>query len=204
MGFPRQQYWSGFPFPPPEYLLDPGIEPLSLVSPALVGRFFTTVPPGKQERYIRQKQYSSVITTQVKSQHREDMVLSYKCPLIPSKWGIRHYRYKISSWPIKKLNQGINRKDHTPLVFISKRIIQVTLEKIITFLTSSLMTHRVGKVLQFISVDQVCLNLCNTKNCSTPGLHVHHQLLELAQNHVQSWWCHPIISSSVVPFSSHL
>ena len=85
MGFPRQQYWSGFPFPPPEYLLDPGIEPLSLVSPALVGRFFTTVPPGKQERYIRQKQYSSVITTQVKSQHREDMVLSYKCPLIPSK-----------------------------------------------------------------------------------------------------------------------
>ena len=94
MGFPRQEYWSGFPFPPPGDLLDPGIEPLS---PALVGRFFTTLPPGKQERYIKQKQYSSVITTQVKSQHREDMVLSYKCPLIPSKWGIRHYRHRISS-----------------------------------------------------------------------------------------------------------
>ena len=90
MGFPRQETWSGFPFPPPGYLLDPGIESLSLVSPALVGKFFTTVPPGKQERYIRQKQYSSVITTQVKSQHRGDTVHSYKCPLIPSKWDIMH------------------------------------------------------------------------------------------------------------------
>ena len=40
---------------------------------------------------------------------------------------------------------------------------------------------------------------------STPGLPVHHQLPELAQTYVRwSWWCHWIISSSVVPFSSHL
>ena len=39
MGFPRQAYWSGFPFPPPGDLPDPGIEPESL---ALVGGFFTT------------------------------------------------------------------------------------------------------------------------------------------------------------------
>ena len=32
MGFPRQEYWSGLPFPPPEDLFDPGIEP---ASPAL-------------------------------------------------------------------------------------------------------------------------------------------------------------------------
>ena len=32
MGLPRQEYWSGLPFPPPEDLTDPGIEP---VSPAL-------------------------------------------------------------------------------------------------------------------------------------------------------------------------
>ena len=42
-------------------------------------------------------------------------------------------------------------------------------------------------------------------DCSTPGLPVHHQLPELAQTHVQlSHWCHPTISSSVVPFSSCL
>ena len=44
MGFSRQEYWSGLPFPSPEDLPDPVIKP---VSPALVGRFFTTEPPGK-------------------------------------------------------------------------------------------------------------------------------------------------------------
>ena len=42
MGFPRQEYWRGLPFPPPGDLPDPGIESASLVSPALAGRFFTT------------------------------------------------------------------------------------------------------------------------------------------------------------------
>ena len=28
MGFPRREYWNGFPFPTPEYLLDPGMEPV--------------------------------------------------------------------------------------------------------------------------------------------------------------------------------
>ena len=40
--FPRQEYWSGLPFPSPGDLSDPGIKPMSLKSPALVGRFFTT------------------------------------------------------------------------------------------------------------------------------------------------------------------
>ena len=42
MGFPRQEYWSGLPFPPPGDLPDLGIEPMSLISPALAGGFFTT------------------------------------------------------------------------------------------------------------------------------------------------------------------
>ena len=47
MGFPRQEYWSGFPFSPSGDLPDSGIEPMCLASPALAGRFFTTVLPGK-------------------------------------------------------------------------------------------------------------------------------------------------------------
>ena len=43
VGFSRQEYWSGLPCPPPGDLPDPGIEPASLASPALAGRFFTTV-----------------------------------------------------------------------------------------------------------------------------------------------------------------
>ena len=42
MGFSRQEYWSGLTFPSPGDLPNPGIAPVSLVSPALVGRFFTT------------------------------------------------------------------------------------------------------------------------------------------------------------------
>ena len=41
MGFSRQEYWSGLLCPPPD-LPNPGIEPTSLVSPALAGGFFTT------------------------------------------------------------------------------------------------------------------------------------------------------------------
>ena len=42
MGFSRQKYWSGLPWPPPEDLPDPGVKPASLASPALAGGFFTT------------------------------------------------------------------------------------------------------------------------------------------------------------------
>ena len=42
MGFSRQENWSGLPCPPPEDFPDPGTEPISLMSPALAGEFFTT------------------------------------------------------------------------------------------------------------------------------------------------------------------
>ena len=42
MGFSRQEYSSELPFPPLGDLPDSGIEPTSLMSPALAGRFFTT------------------------------------------------------------------------------------------------------------------------------------------------------------------
>ena len=41
-GIPRQEYRSGLPCTPPGDLPDPGIEPVSLTSPALAGGFFTT------------------------------------------------------------------------------------------------------------------------------------------------------------------
>ena len=41
MGFSRQEYWSGLPFPSPGDLPDPGIKPASLTSPAFAGGFFT-------------------------------------------------------------------------------------------------------------------------------------------------------------------
>ena len=45
--FPGKNIGVGCQFPHPENLPSPGIEPASLESPALAGRFFNTVPPGK-------------------------------------------------------------------------------------------------------------------------------------------------------------
>ena len=42
MGFSGQEYWSALPFPPPEDLPDPGIEPSSLCVSRIAGRFLNT------------------------------------------------------------------------------------------------------------------------------------------------------------------
>ena len=54
MEFSRQEYWSGFLFPTPGDLLDPGIEPTSLVYPALAGRSFITSAAGNVHNYVWQ------------------------------------------------------------------------------------------------------------------------------------------------------
>ena len=47
MGFPKEEYWSGLPFPPPEDLSDPWIKPLSPTAPALQEDSLPLKPPGK-------------------------------------------------------------------------------------------------------------------------------------------------------------
>ena len=50
MGFPRQEYWSSLLFPSPGGFPDPGIKTVSSTSPALVGGFLTTKPPGNPQK----------------------------------------------------------------------------------------------------------------------------------------------------------
>ena len=57
MGFSRQEYWSGLPCPPPGDLPNPGIEPMSLMSPALASGFFTTSATWEAHSHI----YCSII-----------------------------------------------------------------------------------------------------------------------------------------------
>ena len=57
MEFSRQEYWSGLPCPSPGDLPHPGIEPGSPVSPALEGRFLTTVPLGSPAPSMGQNIY---------------------------------------------------------------------------------------------------------------------------------------------------
>ena len=54
-GISRQEYWSGLSFPTPGDLPYPGIEFVCLVSTALAGRFFTTVPPRYYHQLIQMR-----------------------------------------------------------------------------------------------------------------------------------------------------
>ena len=49
MEFSRQEYWSGLPFPIPGDLPNRGVKPISIESPLLAGRFFTTALSGKSK-----------------------------------------------------------------------------------------------------------------------------------------------------------
>ena len=64
MAFPRQESWSGLPFPSPGDLLDPGIEPVSLVSPTLAGVVSTIEP---SESLCRNLKYSKSIILPLKT-----------------------------------------------------------------------------------------------------------------------------------------
>ena len=62
-------------------------------------------------------------------------------------------------------------------------------------------TQHMNVSVQFSSVAQLCLTLCDPMNCSTPGLPVHHKLLELTQTHVHRVGdaiqpSHPLLSPS--------
>ena len=61
MEFSWQEYWSELPFPSPGYFPNPEIEPVSPVSPALAGRFFTTghlASPFNSKKYIFNNYFS--------------------------------------------------------------------------------------------------------------------------------------------------
>ena len=44
--------------------------------------------------------------------------------------------------------------------------------------------NEILRLFRFSSVAQSCLTFCDPMDCSTPGVHVHHQLLKLVQTHV--------------------
>ena len=79
MEFSRQEYWSGLPHPPPGDLPDPGIEPASLPSPALTGKFLNA--PNKRRRltgWMRMRVYALPLAASV--------CLSPQTAMPPSLW----------------------------------------------------------------------------------------------------------------------
>ena len=70
--FSRQESESGLPFPTEGDLPHPGMEPVSLASPALVGVVFTTMPPGKSIAIVPGLKKKKIARDQVQSLSRED------------------------------------------------------------------------------------------------------------------------------------
>ena len=64
MGFSRQEYWSGLPFPPPGDHPNPGTEPTSPVSPALQADSLPTKPLGKPLVHLHQEKKRMYISYQ--------------------------------------------------------------------------------------------------------------------------------------------
>ena len=77
MGLPRQEYWSGLPFPSLGALPDPEIEPM----PWLAGRIFTSEVPGKPKQYLSPISYNLVfqMTTKPCLAHKDQSLLMLLC-----------------------------------------------------------------------------------------------------------------------------
>ena len=91
MGFPRQEYWSGLPFPSLGDLSDPGIEP---TSPALVGRFFTIEPPEKAKDHITHREMPIEMTenfSSVTMEARRKWHSIFQVLHISNEWGIKTF-----------------------------------------------------------------------------------------------------------------
>ena len=75
IGFSRQEYWTGLPFPSPGDLPNPGIEP---TSPALEGGLFTTEPPGKPSQLSEQQFTCKAVGTSAMKRPSLRMVLAVR------------------------------------------------------------------------------------------------------------------------------
>ena len=73
MGFPGQEYWSVLPFPSPGDLPNTGIEP---ESPALVGGFFTTEPPGRPQ-YVESRNAKFICDENFESLRTSDKLVDF-------------------------------------------------------------------------------------------------------------------------------
>ena len=113
MGFSRQESWSGFQFPSPGDLLNPGIEPISLTSPALAGRFFTTSSNWETQASVSVQFSHSVVSDSLRpheSHHTRPPcpsptpgVYSNSCPL--SQWC--HPAISSSAVPFSSCSQSL-------------------------------------------------------------------------------------------------
>ena len=162
LGFSRQEYWNGLPFPLPGALPISGTEPMSPVSPALVGRFFTTTPPGKP-------------------------IAAYTEPRSMA-YGVNPTHRTTAQGQGKRMTQGMSRRlrargSSFQILAPQLQILCLPWANFLSSLNLSFLINKLGvrraallgsiSSVQFISVTQLCPTLFNPVYCSLPGFSVH-------------------------------
>ena len=113
MGFFRQEYWNGLPFPSPRDLPNPGIEPKSPVSPALQADSLPAGPSGKpipQSVYLSLSYYTSISVSML-------FICISICPALRLAWLVK---WTIQVWAEdrtmdRQINQINRQTDWLPL-----------------------------------------------------------------------------------------
>ena len=162
LSFSRQEYWSGLLFPSPGDIPNPGIEP---TSPALADRFFTTKPSGKPRACT--------------FPGPEHICIDMCAHLRASTWP----HCSPSALPSKHVCQLSSVSSTLPTYRHAQLLISHVLGPY-NCPENTVICALAFHYIQFSSVAQSCLTLCDPIDHSTPGFPVHHQLLELTQTHV--------------------
>ena len=80
MKFSRQKYWSGLPFPTPEELPDPGIEPFSLAVS------YSKNPPAMQETWVQSQSWEDPLEEGMAT---HSSILAWRIPIVRGAWQLQ-------------------------------------------------------------------------------------------------------------------
>ena len=130
MGFSRQEYWSGLPFPPPGDLPDLGIKPMSLMSPALAGGFTLNFPGGSdgEGSACNAGDLSLILGWEdpLKAMATHSSILSWRTPMDRGAWRVTA--------------QGVTESDTTERLSLTHSLPQTPPEKPISSYPSHLIS----------------------------------------------------------------
>ena len=153
MGLSRQEYWGGLPFPSPGDLPNPGIKPMFLASPALAGRFFTTSATKQPyEAFLVEVLELACPRSQNSWVSKKDQDSDPAASLVPDRDLALFLHHTASCSALLRTNkQGTHIWINCPKVHQCRQ-------------------STCWVPLQFSSVTQSCLSLCDSMECNRASL----------------------------------
>ena len=216
MGFSRQEYWSGLPFPfPVDHILSE-LSTKGEKEKRRKGRLYPLecrVPKNSKERSESLPQWSMqrngdksrMGKTSDLFKKIRDTKKTFHAKMSTIKDRIGPNNTEEIKKRFQKYTEQLYKKDlHVPdnhdcmITHLEPAILECEVKWALGSITMNKASGSDRIPVQFSSIIQLCLTLCNPMNLSTPGLPVHHQLLESTQTHVH-WVIDAIQPSHPLP-----